>query len=165
MTLKSRMLKFLQHNLFDPSPYRTKSTFVQLFVKFLKYFSHALSERKFHTCWSHSSIANCVSHDASFWLNENSVMKLHNEGRVYIPLYLFLTRVAQKPLTAPPHKHKALFRLDCLHHVANEAFCFDELLSSSSVNTDICVINDLLHFTPSSEREKPPALHQSENEN
>ena len=150
MTLKSRMLKFLQHNLFDPSPYRTKSTFVQLFVKFLKYFSHALSERKFHTCWSHSSIANCVSHDASFWLNENSVMKLYNEGRVYIPLYLFLTRVAQKPLTAPPHKHKALFRLDCLHHVANKAFCFDELLSSSSVNTDICVINDILHFTPSS---------------
>ena len=92
-------------------------------------------------------------------------MKLYNEGRVYIPLYLFLTRVAQKSLTAQPHKHKALFRLDCLHHVANEAFCFDELLSSSSVNTDICVINDLLHFTPSSEREKPPALHQSENEN
>ena len=64
-------------------------------------------------------------------------MKLYDEGRVYIPHYLLQTRVAQRPLTAPPHKHMALFRLDCLHHVANEAFCFDDLLSSSSVNTDI----------------------------
>ena len=65
-------------------------------------------------------------------------------------IFPFTLRVSHKNHSLLHRTNTTIRRLDCLHHVANEAFCFDDLLSSSSVNTDICAINDLLHFTPSS---------------